>query len=128
MKSRLNHLNGEHYGQNRGGLGDQIGIPLVNSRVKVATVISGKLLRKQELIFAPLNHKTVVLKDSEGETVASVMTQAGGVFVLTQPLANGRYTLVVEDESLEGELDITVQSYELKGLQLIAKPREPSKN
>lgn len=123
-KSKLNYLNGEHYGTNVNL--QQPGIPILPEGIKRESknsTISGSVVAKDGLIFAPLNHQTLALFDSKGKRMAKIMSGAGGAFQFQGAFPNGTYTIQILSKKYKGQIAIDLASYEMKDLKLVVKPQ-----
>jgi len=117
-KSTLNLLNGEHYTQPIDEPKTYIPVVPHVQRVPKNTKISGAVFFKGDPLNYPANGVQVSLLEKD-HTVTKVMTGAGGQFLISQKLADGRYLLRAENGKKKTELKIQVKGYEVQKLMLI---------
>ena len=123
-KSVLNHLNGEHYGATPDHNSTLLGVPITLRRTSKETTIEGTLLLKNKIGYTPLNFKKVILLDSKGKVLQTVTSQNGGTFNIKGIFENGKYRLKIEDDQYDGEMDFSVDRYELKNLRFITNEKK----
>jgi hypothetical protein len=116
-KSALNYLNGEHY-QATSFIGP---VPVGIERRMVSTKISGQAFIMRTGIYQPpLRDSVVVLMEGNSE-LQREDTDHNGHFEFVLDLASGSYTIRADASPYVGEVNIKVDSYEVRKVVLQVK-------
>ena len=120
-KSKLNYLNGEQYNSDSAINVGGVPVNLKFKQIEKDSTISGEIVVKEGLVFAPLNHQKLILKDLKGKKLVETESKAGGVFMFKYAVPNGKYTIEVDSKKYQGTLSFELKSYEKRISSLLLK-------
>lgn len=118
-KTALDVLNGENYETSAQG-SDRVVVPIVKARER-DTRLSGTVVTSEDDFEIPLRFVAIGVFSPDGQRLAEGATDSDGKFKLAAPLNNGEYSLQVISTKYSGERQLSIESYEIKGLVIRAK-------
>jgi hypothetical protein len=80
------------------------------------TLINGKCVVNRQDFEYPVRFTRINLFDNKGRKIASTHTDHNGDFNISEKIPDGKYELVIDNESLEGSKPIMVEGFQLKGI------------